>query len=261
MALQLAFESTGEGSPVLILHGLFGSSSNWRSVARALAPQHRVVCVDLRNHGASPWADAMDYREMAADVGALIERLQLVRPSVVGHSMGGKTAMALALENPGAVGNLVVIDIAPVSYVDRMTVYVEAMRGIDAARLASRTEAQRRLIELLPDPATAPFLLQNLVSRNDHFDWRLNLAAIGAAVPTLSSFPSELLGRRYDGPTTLITGTGSDYVSAADHPAFTGLFPAAQMVAIEGAGHWVHADKPVEFVAALTQALGRSSGA
>ena len=114
MALQLAFEDTGTGPPVVVLHGLFGSGANWRSVARALAPHHRVLCVDLRNHGHSPWTDSMDYLEMADDVRALIARQGLSRPTVVGHSMGGKTAMALALTSPASVGNLVVVDIAPV---------------------------------------------------------------------------------------------------------------------------------------------------
>ena len=255
MALQLAFEDSGGGPPVIILHGLFGSSSNWRSVARALAPQHRVFCVDLRNHGASPWADSMGYLEMAADVLALIQAQRLRQPVLVGHSMGGKTAMALALLEPSAVGGLVVVDIVPVAYADRMTPYVQAMGGIDAASLASRGAAQRRLAELLPDPGVVGFLLQNLVSRNDHFDWRLNLAAIGLAVPQLSGFPPELLGRRYGGPATLIYGTRSDYVTPADAARFAELFVQARVQAIEGAGHWVHADKPAEFIAALQQAL------
>ena len=260
MALQLAFEATGDGPPVIILHGLFGSSSNWRSIARAMAPRYRVLCVDQRNHGASPWAESMDYVEMAADVQALIRDQHLQRPVVVGHSMGGKTAMALALSRPDVIGGLVVVDIAPVAYHDRMSSYVEAMRSLDAAGLASRSEAQRRLAERLPDPTTAAFLVQNLVIRNDHFDWRLNLFAIGAAVSTLSGFPPELLERRYDGPTTLITGARSDYVTAGDKAAFGRLFPDLEVCTIEGAGHWVHADRPVEFVAALTQALQRSGG-
>ncbi len=255
MPLQLAFEETGTGPPVIILHGLFGSSSNWRSVARALAPLHRVLCVDLRNHGASPWAETMGYADMAADVLALMQAQRLRRPWVVGHSMGGKTAMALALMDPAAVGGLVVVDIAPVAYADRMTQYVQAMGGLDADSLASRAAAQSRLAELLPDPGVVGFLLQNLVSRNDHFDWRLNLAAIGLAVPELSGFPPELLGRRYDGPASLIYGSRSDYVTPADAARFAELFPQAQMHAVAGAGHWVHADKPVEFIAVLQQAL------
>ena len=259
MALQLAFEDTGTGPPVVVLHGLFGSGANWRSVARALAPHHRVLCVDLRNHGHSPWTDSMDYLEMADDVRALITRQGLSRPTVVGHSMGGKTAMALALTSPASVGNLVVVDIAPVAYADRFTPYVEAMRSIDAAATASRTEAQRRLAERLPDPATAPFLLQNLVSRNDHFDWRLNLAAIGMSVPVLSGFPTTLLGRRFTGPTSLIHGGASDYVAAVDLASFKDLFPEFETHTIEDAGHWVHAEKPETFLIALRLALDRAT--
>ena len=259
MALQLAFEDTGSGPAVVILHGLFGSGSNWRSVARALAPRRRVLCVDLRNHGNSPWADSMDYLEMAEDVRILIERHGLPSPTVIGHSMGGKTAMALALTSPACVGNLVVVDIAPVPYADRFTPYVEAMRSIDAAASASRTETQRRLAERLPDPTTAPFLMQNLVSRNDHFDWRLNLAAISLSVPALSSFPSALLGRRFAGPVSLIHGAASDYVAAADIEAFRSLFPAFEAHSIEGAGHWVHAEAPQAFLSALQPALDRSA--
>lgn len=262
MPLQLAFEETGSGPPVLILHGLFGSSSNWRSVARALAPRHRVLCVDLRNHGASPWADTMGYLEMAADVRALLQARRLQQPWVVGHSMGGKTAMALALMDPAAVGGLVVVDIAPVAYADRMTQYVQAMGGIDTASLANRAAAQRRLTELLSDPGVVGFLLQNLVNRNDHFDWRLNLAAIGLAVPQLSGFPPELLGSRYDGPAALIHGMRSDYVTPADAARFAELFPQVRLPGhlqpIEGAGHWVHADKPAEFMTALQHALSAS---
>lgn len=262
MPLTLAFEESGDGPPVVILHGLFGSSRNWRSVARALAPQHRVLCVDLRNHGASPWADSMGYLEMAADVAALITRQRLHRPLLVGHSMGGKTAMALALQDPAAIGGLVVVDIAPVAYGDRMTPYVQAMAGLDLAALTSRAVAQSRLAERLADllagrladPGVVGFLLQNLVSQNDHFDWRLNLAAIGLAVPALSGFPAELQGRRYGGPAMLIHGTRSDYVTPADAAVFVACFPLARLMPIDGAGHWVHAEQPADFIAALRQA-------
>lgn len=259
MALQLAFEDIGTGPPVVILHGLFGSGANWRSVAQALVPRYRVLCVDLRNHGSSPWADSMDYLEMAEDVRTLMARLELQSPTVVGHSMGGKTAMSLALTSPASVANLVVVDIAPVPYADRFTTYVEAMRSVDAAATASRTEAQRRLAERLPDPATAAFLAQNLVSRNDHFDWRLNLAAIGLSVPVLSAFPSVLAGRRFRGPVTLIHGSDSDYVAAKDIESFTDLFPDFQAHVIQGAGHWVHAERPEAFLSALRHVLDRTA--
>ena len=121
MALNLICETVGSGPPLVVLHGLFGSSGNWRGVARALACTHTIVSVDLRNHGASPWTDSMDYVEMAEDVLQLIDRLELKRPMVMGHSMGGKVAMALALRHPARIAGLIVFDIAPVSYADTLT--------------------------------------------------------------------------------------------------------------------------------------------
>jgi esterase len=251
MALQLAFEATGDGPPVVILHGLFGSSRNWRSIAKALAPQYRVYCVDLRNHGQSPWAASMSYPELAEDVRMLIESEGLASPVVVGHSMGGKTAMALALAHPELLGRLIVVDIAPVAYQDRFSTYLEAMQAVDAHALTKRSEAMQLMAQRIRDVDVVGFLMQNLVARDDHFDWRLNLAAIGAAVPVLSGFPAELLLRRYPGPATLIYGALSDYVRAEDRTSLSESFPAMRLVEIEGAGHWVHADRPAEFFAAL----------
>jgi pimeloyl-ACP methyl ester carboxylesterase len=254
--MDLAFEATGIGPPVLILHGLFGSGSNWRSVARELAKAHQVFAIDLRNHGASHWSDSMSYTEMADDVHATIQSQELDRPTVIGHSMGGKTAMALALMHPESVGRLVVVDVAPVAYADRLSSYVQAMRTVDVAATASRAEVQRTLGAMIPDAGVVSFLMQNLVPRNDHFDWRLNLLGIGASMRELCGFPPELLTQRYDGPTHLIAGERSDYAAPADHAAFARLFPRLQTTIVEGAGHWVHADKPAEFLDALRAALG-----
>jgi esterase len=149
------------------------------------------------------------------------------------------------------VGRLIVVDIAPVSYADRLTPYVEAMQSIDPRTTVDRAQAMRQMSAKIPDAAAVAFLLQNLTVRDDHFDWRLNLPAIGAAVPALCAFPPELASRRYGGPALLINGSLSDYVSQADRAAFAELFPHAKTVQIEGAGHWVHADRPTEFVNAL----------
>lgn len=251
MPLQLVFEDLGDGPPVVVLHGLFGSSRNWRGIARALSAEHRVICVDLRNHGRSPWIGSMTYSEMADDVRALIRSEGLDRPVVIGHSMGGKTAMVLALESPESVGRLIVVDIAPVSYADRLTPYVEAMLSIDPRTTADRAEAMRQMSGKIPDATAVAFLLQNLTVRNNHFDWCLNLPAIGAAVPALCAFPPELSSRRFDGPALLIAGSMSDYVGANDRAAFAELFAQARFTKIEGAGHWVHADQPAEFLNAL----------
>ena len=259
MALNLAFETVGSGPPMLVLHGLFGSSSNWRGVARQLASTHTVHSVDLRNHGASPWADSMDYVSMADDVLQLMDRLGLQRPAVLGHSMGGKTAMALALRHPQRVGRLIVVDIAPVSYADTLTPFAEAMRGADVVAAATRAEVQARLRQAVPDPAVVPFLMQNLVVQNDHFDWRLNLMGISASMSQLCGFPSELLGAHFAGRVAVIAGEHSDYVTESDGVEFRPMFPRVAVEVIEDAGHWVHADQPDAFLACVRRALRESS--
>jgi esterase len=251
MPLKLAFDATGDGPPVVILHGLFGSSRNWRTIAHALAPHHRVYCVDLRNHGSSPWDGSMAYPEMAADVASLIESERLVQPVLVGHSMGGKTAMALALTRPELVGRLVVVDIVPVSYPDRFTGYLDAMRSVDTAALTKRGDAMSHMAARVRDAGVVAFLMQNLVARDGHFDWRLNLSAIAKELPLLGGFPSELLLRRFLGPTKLIHGSLSDYVQPDNLAVMRTSFPDLQEVSIDGAGHWVHAERPAEFLDAL----------
>lgn len=255
MALDLAFEAIGSGPPLLILHGLFGSGGNWRGVARELAATHRVLMVDLRNHGASPWADSMGYLEMADDVKRLIEREGLQQPAVMGHSMGGKTAMALALMYPDLVGRLIVVDIAPVGYSDRLSPFAEAMRGIDMLAAAGRAEVRQRLAEAVPDASVVPFLMQNLVMRNSHLDWRINLAGIIASIPRLSDFPAELRGLRFKRLVHVIAGGRSDYVTRRDDADYRPMFARLQFDFVEDAGHWVHANEPQRFLALLARAL------
>jgi esterase len=255
VALNLVCEAVGKGPPLVVLHGLFGSSGNWRGIARELAATHSVFSVDLRNHGASPWADSMDYLEMADDVLKLIERLGLHRPTVIGHSMGGKTAMALALRHPTRVGRLIVVDIAPMPYADTLTPFAQAMRSVDVVAATSRAEVQRRLLHSVADRHVVPFLMQNLVTRNDHFDWRLNLLGISAAMPQLCGFPSELLGARFAGPLKVIAGADSDYVAERDGASFRPMFSDIDIHLIENAGHWVHADQPTAFLASVRRSL------
>ena len=200
MALQLAFEDTGTGPPVVVLHGLFGSGANWRSVARALAPHHRVLCVDLRNHGHSPWTDSMDYLEMADDVRALIARQGLSRPTVVGHSMGGKTAMALALAQPEALKRLIVVDIAPRSYHDALSSYAQAMRSVDLMAAASRAEVQRQLQALLPDASVARLaerLASNDTSPSGNLVQEEMRARVRGALLSMKEVDREILVLRY----------------------------------------------------------------
>ena len=256
MSLELNAVTTGEGPAVLLLHGLFGSATNWRGIARALSDDFQVHALDLRNHGSSPWADSMAYDEMAGDVLGFIDRQALANVSVIGHSMGGKAAMALALLNPDRIDQLIVADVAPVSYADTLTPFAEAMRSVDVFAAASRTEVQRRLQSMLPDPSVAGFLAQNLINRNDHFDWRINLAAITAEMSTLSGFPEKLRTLHFDRPITVIAGADSAYVAHKDGAEFAPMFSQVSVEVIQGAGHWVHADRPDDFVAIARRALG-----
>jgi len=255
MPLALAFEEVGSGPPLVLMHGLYGSSSNWRRIAKALSDQHRVISVDLRNHGASPWAATMSYAEMAGDVAALIERLALDRPAVLGHSMGGKVAMTLALTDAARVGRLIVVDIAPVSYGDRFSSYNEAMRGVEALRATGRDEIRRALLQTIPEERTVGFLMTNLVRHGEQYDWRINLAALTTSMPQISGFPAALEGKRYDGAVTVIDGERSDYISPDDRPRFLAHFPQARFETIADAGHWLHADQPDAFIAAVRRAL------
>jgi esterase len=255
VALNLACDTVGEGPPLLVLHGLFGSGGNWRGVARALAASFTVYCIDLRNHGSSPWSDSMAYADMADDVLQLMDKLGLETSAVMGHSMGGKTAMALALRHPQRVSRLIVVDIAPIAYADTLTPFAEAMRSADVMAAASRAEVQSRLRQTVPDQGVVPFLMQNLVAQNEHFDWRLNLIGISASMPGLCSFPSDLLSRRFGGPSTVIAGENSHYVADRDGAAFRPMFERLRVEFIAGAGHWVHADQPAAFIACVQRAL------
>jgi pimeloyl-ACP methyl ester carboxylesterase len=257
VALDLSFEAVGDGPPLVVLHGLLGSKTNWRSVARALAPTHRVYSVDARNHGSSPWADAMSYPDMANDLLRFMEQQGVERPVVLGHSMGGKIAMTLGLLHPQVVERLIVVDIAPVVYDDRLSPVAEAMRAVDVLHVASREEVRQRLRTLLPDAGLVGFMLQNLEVRNAHFDWRVNLGAILASVPLLSGFPSELLGLSFARPVHVIAGGRSDYVRGSDGADFHPMFERVDVQVIEQVGHWVHAERPIEFLAAVKHALAK----
>ncbi|MFO1350812.1 MAG: alpha/beta fold hydrolase [Gammaproteobacteria bacterium] len=258
MSVELAYQSYGTGPPLVVLHGLFGSARNWQSNARRLAEFMQVFTVDLRNHGASPWVESMLYEDMADDVRAFSARHLSVPPVLLGHSMGGKAAMTLALRHPDNVRALIVADIAPMSYPDRMSGYVAAMQGIDPAAFASRQQLQARLLDAIADAAIAAFLTHNLVRRDNHFDWSFNLPAIAAHLHDIVGFPRALAALRYTGPTLFVYGERSDYVRAADHPAICRLFPNARFVPIADAGHWLHIDQPERLVASVRDFLTRA---
>ncbi|MES2942170.1 MAG: alpha/beta fold hydrolase, partial [Pseudomonadota bacterium] len=191
MSVKLAFEAMGEGPPLVILHGLFGSGRNWAPIAKALASDYRIYLPDARNHGASAWSEIMSYTEMAQDVLDLMERQHMERPVVIGHSMGGKTAMTLALEHPQVLAGVAVIDIAPEAYADQFSPYITAMRGLDLAASTSRREIRQALATRMDAGAPVDFLMQNLMRHDERFDWRLNLMATAMCMKDLCGFPKQ----------------------------------------------------------------------
>ena len=260
MSLSLAASESGAGPPVAILHGLFGSARNWASIAQRLSARHRVVAFDLRNHGASPWADTMGYAEMATDVlNALADR-GVRRAALIGHSMGGKAAMTAALTAPDAVERLVVVDIAPVAYPLHHLDLVRAMRGLDLGAITRRGEADTALAAAIPDAAERGFLLQNLVLGDGPPRWRLNLAAIERELPALVGFPALPPGAVYAGPALFVAGARSGYLLPEHDPAIRRLFPAAEIIRIADAGHWLHAEQPAAFLAAVQPFLAPMAG-
>jgi esterase len=258
-AVTLATTELGAGPAVAILHGLFGSGRNWTTIGRHLAAKHRVLLIDLRNHGASPWAEGMSYPEMAADLRAALAARGISRAALIGHSMGGKVAMAAALAWPPEVERLVVVDIAPVVYPPSLLGHLRAMQELDLAQVRRRSEADRRLATAIPDAAERAFLLQNLVFEAEQAHWRINLTAIAHAMPLISGFPALPPGRTYDGPALFVAGGRSPYLRTEHEPAITALFPAAHLVRIAAAGHWVHAEAPTAFLAQVEPFLAGES--
>jgi len=248
MAVELAVAEYGAGSPVAILHGLFGSGRNWRSIAQHLAARHRVLAFDLRNHGASPSADGMSYREMVEDLRASLHARGIDRAALLGHSMGGKVAMLAALLHPGEVDRLLVVDVAPVANPPVLLGYARAMRAVDLAGVRRRAEVDAQLARAVPDPTERAFLLQNLVIDDGAAHWRLNLDAIEREFPQIVGFPDISAGTAYAGPVLFVAGAASRYIQPGDETVIAHLFPRAHIVRIEEAGHWVHAEQPRAFL-------------
>ena len=248
MPVELAAAEFGAGPPVAILHGLFGSGRNWRSIGQQLAARHRVLTFDLRNHGASPWAEGMSYGEMVEDLRLSLRAHGIERAALLGHSMGGKVAMLMALLHPDEVDRLVVVDIAPAANPPALLSYVRAMRALDLCGVTRRAEVDARLAESVPDPAERAFLLQNLVIGEDSARWRLNLEAIEREFPQIAGFPDLPADIAYPRPALFVAGARSNYMQPGHEPVVRRLFPQARISRIEGAGHWVHAEQPRAFL-------------
>ncbi len=257
-AIDSGSDTATDLPPLVILHGLLGSARNWGGVVKALGGARRVVALDLPNHGASPWAEVMDYPFMAREVAKVIKHLG-GPAAVMGHSMGGKAAMTLALTRPDLVERLVVVDIAPVAYRHTFAPYVKAMRAAPLAEAASRGEVDAFLAAHIPDRGVRAFLMQNLEGSSGGYRWRPNLPVLGAHMDDILAFPAFADEARYDGPALFVAGALSDYILPAHEDVIAHLFPQAVTVEIEDAGHWVHADNPAAFLAAVAAFIGRQA--
>lgn len=250
------------GSRVVFCHGLFGQGKNWSTVAKVIAEDHRVTLVDMPDHGRSPWTGGFDYLTMADTVAALLSDDDPV--ALVGHSMGGKAAMVLALRHPGLVERLCVVDVAPVAYghSSEFAGYVQAMRGLDLGSLSTRSEADEAMAAAVPDPVIRAFLLQNLRRQTsehgeDSWRWQVNLDVLGAHLGELSGWPGPQLEgvKPYDGPVLWVRGDSSGYVRDEHAPAMDALFPRNRRVTIKNAGHWLHSEQPQVFIEVLRRFL------
>lgn len=240
------------GLPILLVHGLFGAASNWHGIARRLAVRRRVLVPDLRNHGDSPWDDRLDYPSMAEDLTALLDDQGITRAHLVGHSMGGKVAMWLALTKPQRVGSLIVADMAPVTYGSRLVGLIAALCDLPVAELRDRQDADRRLSTAIAAPTVRGYLLQNLVQDpQGHWRWRLNLPVLAASLDAILGFP-DAAGRQFPGPALFLYGGRSDYLTGEAFPRIRALFPLARLRAIPNAGHWIYADQPDAFSIAVS---------
>ena len=256
--MKLFFRQFGAGQPVVILHGLFGLSDNWVTFGRSLAEDYAVFIPDLRNHGQSPHSRIFDFPSLVDDIYELQEQLSLPAITLVGHSLGGKTAMFYAMQNPERVNKLVVVDISlRRSPPNRQhQVLLDAMLAVDFTTAASRSDVERQLAGRVSDPKLRQFLLKNVYWRDRHtLDWRLNLAAINDNL--LSVFEGVTVPGAYNGPVLFIRGGKSDYILDSDIPLLKAKFPGAEVVTLEGASHWVHADAPGEFEALVRGFLGQ----
>ena len=252
-ATQLNVTRLGEQGPIIAFcHGLFGQGKNWTQIAKAFSADHRVLLIDMPNHGRSEWTDGFAYADLADLVASLFTPDEPV--CLVGHSMGGKIAMAIALRHAELVERLVVVDVSPVAYESgrEFLGYIDTMRALDLGTLERRDQADAALRDAVPNTTVRSFLLQNLRREGDGWHWMLNLDLLSKHMPELAGWPAEEFGEAsYAGPVLWIGGANSKYVADDYAPAMEAHFPRVRRVSIKGAGHWVHSEQPEVFVEVL----------
>lgn len=243
--MKLFHRKSGHGHPLIILHGLFGSSDNWFSLAKIFAQHFTVYLVDQRNHGQSPQSDHFNYQLLTDDLAEFIQEHNLTKPHIVGHSMGGKTAMNFAVKYPEQINKLIVVDIAPKQYPVHHDHILEGLHAIDLQTLTSRNEADKILSEHIPEPDVRQFLLKNL-SRNTEskFEWRVNIHAIENHIEEIGE--GMQYSGQFNGPTLFIKGARSNYFAEGDEAETIKIFPSAHFITLN-TGHWVQAEYPTKF--------------
>ncbi len=253
--MQLFYkEYPGPGQPLIIMHGLFGMLDNWHNLARSFSENYHVFLVDLRNHGQSPHSSDFSYPLMAADIAELMQHLGLSKAAILGHSMGGKVAMEFALENPEKCSELIVVDIAPVQYRPGHDDIFAALFSIDLKDgTRKRSELDEEMAKYIPEFGTRQFLLKSLVRDGDGFAWKFNLDALHHHYEKIIAGIEG--ARDYTGPTLFIRGSESRYVRDEHWSRIEELFPLAKLSTVEGAGHWVHAEKPQELIQLVKEFL------
>lgn len=248
--MELFYREYGQGRPVIMLHGLFGFSDNLQTLAKGLSQTFWVMTPDHRNHGRSPHADTHSYPEMAEDVRRFMEEKGILQAAFVGHSMGGKVAMQLALDHPELVEKLVVVDIAPGQAKDGHSAIFEALLALDLSAIQTRSDAEAMLsAQPFADPATLQFLLKNITRQQDgSYSWKMNLPVLWRSYANILA-PVD--GFPYSGPTLFVRGGRSNYIKDNDWPLIQRLFPNASVHIIQGAGHWVHVEQPAALLSLL----------
>lgn len=255
---QLNYSVTGEGEPLIILHGLFGSSKNWQSQARGFARYFQTIAIDLRNHGQSFQADAMNYHLMAQDVSQLLDHLGLSKYRLLGHSMGGKVAMTLAIQSPELISHLVVADIAPVKYEHNFDDLINPVLALPLESIATRAEADQLLQATIQEDPLRAFLLQNLVREADGWQWRVNWAVIQREMETITGFDPPREDWSIEIPTLFLRGANSDYIGDAEIAEINRRFSKVKVETLANAGHWLHAEQPRAFSNAVIDYLSPS---
>ncbi|MCW2813747.1 MAG: alpha/beta fold hydrolase [Nocardioides sp.] len=253
------------GDRVVFLHGLFGQGRNFTQIAKALEPGLRSLLVDLPNHGRSEWTGTVDYVEVADAVAEALRTGYAADGPVhlVGHSMGGKVAMVLALRHPDLVRRLVVVDISPAPSEGESEFghLLDSLAGLDLSAVERRADADRLLTDPIPDERVRGFLLQNLRSEGTGWRWQADLALLRRELPAIAEFPEDQLdGATFEHPVLWVAGARSPYVRPEHAPTMRRLFPRTTQVTIKDAGHWVHSEQPEAFVSALRVFLGAPTG-